>query len=67
MRKTPLLKRRENNLGLYLMALPGFLVLFIFCYCPMFGIILVFKDYNFSDGILGSPWVGFDNFVFFFQ
>ena len=67
MRKTPLLKRRENNLGLYLMALPGFLVLFIFCYCPMFGIILAFKDYNFSDGILGSPWVGFDNFVFFFQ
>ena len=32
----------------------------------MGGTILAFKNYNFRDGILGSPWVGFDNFKYFF-
>jgi len=49
-----------------LMALPGILFFFVFSYLPMFGVILAFKNYNFTDGILGSPWSGFDNFEFFF-
>jgi len=52
--------------ALYLMALPGILYFFVFCYLPMFGVIIAFKNYNFRDGILGSPWAGFDNFEFFF-
>jgi putative aldouronate transport system permease protein len=32
----------------------------------MAGLVVVFKDYNFQDGIFGSPWVGFKNFEFFF-
>lgn len=48
------------------MALPGILFFFVFCYLPMFGVIIAFKNYNFRGGILGSPWAGFDNFEFFF-
>lgn len=47
-------------------ALPVILV-FIFCYLPMGGIIIAFKDYRFNQGIFGSKWVGFDNFKFFFS
>ncbi|XID92974.1 ABC transporter permease [Paenibacillaceae bacterium WGS1546] len=50
----------------YLMALPGLLFFLVFCYFPMFGILLAFKDFNVRDGILGSPWVGWKNFEFFF-
>ena len=49
-----------------LMALPGVLAVLIFCYIPMFGVILAFKQYNPNVGILASKWVGFDNFKFFF-
>lgn len=49
-----------------LMTLPGFLFVLIFQYVPMFGIILAFKSYNPNLGILGSKWVGLDNFKFLF-
>ena len=46
---------------LYLMFLPGFVVLLIFAYIPMYGIVLAFKEYSPVFGILDSPWVGFEN------
>ncbi|AJY77483.1 ABC transporter permease [Paenibacillus beijingensis] len=49
-----------------ILALPGFLFLLINNYLPMFGIFLAFKDLNFSKGIWGSDWAGFDNFKFLF-
>ena len=48
------------------MALPGILLLFVFAYLPMVGLLISFKDYRFVDGILGSAWVGLDNFRFLF-
>lgn len=42
---------------LYIMALPGVAALIAFSYLPMAGIVLVFKQYNFKQGIFGSPWV----------
>ena len=42
-------------------AIPLFLV-FLFSYLPMIGIIIVFKDYNYRDGLFFSPWIGFKNF-----
>ncbi len=59
-------KRRET-MQLDLMVLPGMLLLFVFAYLPMFGIIIAFKDYNPNLGILGSEWNGFKNFEFFFK
>ena len=52
---------------LWLMALPGCAIVFVFSYLPMFGVILAFKDYKVSDGILGSRWVGLDNFKYLFS
>jgi putative aldouronate transport system permease protein len=48
------------------MLLPAVIFFFVFSYLPMAGIVLAFKSYNFRDGIFGSPWVGFENFKFFF-
>ncbi len=50
-----------------LMILPGLLLVIVFCYIPMFGIILAFKNFNPNVGILASKWVGLDNFMFFFK
>ncbi|MDQ1914915.1 ABC transporter permease subunit [Paenibacillus sp. GD4] len=51
---------------LYLLALPGFIWYFIYKYLPMYGLIISFKDFNFSKGIWGSPWVGLKHFEFLF-
>ncbi|TMD47355.1 MAG: sugar ABC transporter permease [Chloroflexi bacterium] len=48
------------------MMLPGLLVLFVFAYLPMFGIIIAFKDYRAYQGVLGSQWVGLKNFQYLF-
>ncbi|GBF77399.1 polysaccharide ABC transporter ATP-binding protein [Paenibacillus sp. 598K] len=39
----------------------------VFKYGPMFGVVIAFKDYNIFQGILASPWVGFDTFREVFQ
>lgn len=56
----------NTNLNLLLMALPGVILLFVFAYLPMFGLMIAFKDYRFNLGIFGSEWVGFENFRFLF-
>lgn len=57
---------RIKNFNLTMLAVPGILLLFVFNYLPMCGIVLAFKDFNPNLGIFGSPWCGFDNFKFFF-
>ncbi len=57
---------RENG-ALLLLALPALIYFIIWHYIPMFGLIIAFKDYTYDAGILGSEWVGFDNFKFFFM
>lgn len=52
---------------LLLMLLPSALLLFVFSYIPIGGLLLAFKRFNYNDGIFGSPWVGLKNFEFFFQ
>jgi putative aldouronate transport system permease protein len=56
----------RSNLTLLIMATPGILFLLVFAYLPMVGLIIAFKDYRFADGILGSAWVGLENFRFLF-
>lgn len=52
---------------LYLMTLPAIVWVFIFCYIPMYGILIAFKDFNYKKGIWGSDWVGMKNFQFLFN
>lgn len=56
----------RNNGAPLMMALPAMLLLFVFAYLPMFGIIIAFKEYRFDQGILGSAWIGLTNFKFLF-
>lgn len=56
-----------RNRYLYIMAIPIICYYLIFCYGPMFGIVIAFKDYQVSKGILGSEWVGFKYFIEFFK
>jgi len=51
----------------WLLVLPGIIYMFIFNYVPMFGAMIAFKNYRVADGILGSKWVGFRNFKYFFE
>ncbi len=46
------------------MCLPVILVLFLFSYVPMAGLSMAFKNFDYSKGIWGSPFVGLDNFDF---
>lgn len=63
--------RRKNEIkksfSLYLLIAPAVILLLLFSYIPMIGIIIAFKNYSPSLGILGSPWVGFKNFQQFFN
>ncbi|MGC5772501.1 ABC transporter permease [Paenibacillus pabuli] len=60
-------KRFRQNIPLFLMLVPGILYYVIFRYFPMGGLVIAFKDYNFRDGILSSPWVGLKYFKILFQ
>lgn len=52
---------------LYLLLLPGLILYILFCYYPMYGLLMAFQDYNPVDGILGSPFIGFTHFANFFN
>lgn len=60
-----------KNWPLYLMLIPVFVYLIVFCYVPMYGVVIAFKNFKPRLGIIGSPWVGlkyfkeFVNSVFF--
>ena len=56
----------KSDRELTLLALPSLLYIFVFSYLTMFGVIIAFKNYRYDLGILGSEWVGFSNFRFFF-
>ncbi|WP_127579518.1 ABC transporter permease [Paenibacillus koleovorans] len=57
--------RPRSLLSLYLLFAPTFLFLFVFNYIPMYGIIISFQKYSIYKGILGSDWIGFENFRYF--
>ena len=61
------LKKNKEQFEILGMSLPGAVLMFMFCYMPMFGIVLAFKEFNPADGIWGSPWSGLSNFSFLFK
>lgn len=62
-----LLKKILERWQLYLLLLIPITYISIFAYLPMGGLVIAFKKYDFSLGILRSPWVGIDNFIEFFN
>jgi len=52
---------------LYIMLLPGLIYLLINNYIPMFGMVIAFKEIDFSKGVFGGDWVGFRNFEYLFK
>lgn len=64
MRKRTFWQQVQKNKTLLYMLLPALLYVIIFSYIPMFGITIAFKNYNYNDGIMGSPWCGLQNFEY---
>ena len=65
--KNTFLKDLKKNSAMWIMLLPAAIIVILMCYIPMSGIVLAFKEFNYHDGIFGSPWAGFNNFMFFFK
>ena len=59
--------RTKMTLALFSMMLPGFIYLLINNYIPMAGLTIAFKRFDYSKGIWGSEWCGFDNFTYLFK
>lgn len=52
---------------MYLFVLPGVVCLVLFVYVPLLGNVIAFKNYSPFQGIIASPWVGWQNFVDLFN
>lgn len=57
----------KNWLPLFIMGVPGMVYLFINNYMPIYGLLIAFKKYDYSKGVWGSQWVGFENFKYLFK
>lgn len=64
-------KRLKKDLirykSVYLLFLIPMIWYIIFCYVPMYGLLMAFQDFNIRLGVSGSEWVGFENFIRFFN
>ena len=52
---------------LYVMLVPGLIFVLLFRYYPMYGVVIAFQDFSPAKGFAGSPWIGWENFEFFFS
>ncbi len=67
--------RKKNHLAkqiwqyrwIYLLGLPGMIILLLFNYIPMSGLLMAFQEYNPYKGLTGSEWVGFEHFTKLFN
>jgi putative aldouronate transport system permease protein len=54
--------RIKRDRALLVMTIPAAVLLLVFGYTPMLGLVMAFQDYNLYGGILHSPWAGLANF-----
>ncbi|AYB42929.1 ABC transporter permease [Paenibacillus lautus] len=66
-RKRFMWNRILRNWQLYALISPVIAYYVLFQYVPMYGIQIAFKDFIATQGIWGSPWVGFEHFDRFFN
>lgn len=64
LRQKPLLRQFMDSKILLLMCLPAIVFFIVFNYMPLPGVWIAFTNFNYRDGIFGSPFVGFKNFEF---
>ncbi|KRF43626.1 ABC transporter permease [Paenibacillus sp. Soil787] len=60
-------RRFLQQWDLQIMVIPAILLIVIFSYIPMWGVLTAFQDYSPAKGFLGSNWVGFKHFRMFFN
>jgi len=65
--KNTFLKEFKTNKALFFMLLLPLVYVIIQFYLPMAGLIVAFKNYNYTDGLFKSPWIGLENFKFLFM
>lgn len=61
------IQRALRNGDLYLFILPALLYIIFYCYVPLYGAQIAFRDYRVADGIWNSAWVGLKHFKRFLQ
>lgn len=68
-RQKNIFTRILNQWDIQLMVWPGLVLIFVFAYLPMYGILTAFMDYSIFTGgnIWANPWVGFKHFEMFFD
>ena len=59
--------RVYSDRALYLLLLPSLVIMFIFTYMPMYGVVIAFKDFTPAKGIMGSDWAGLKYFKQYFN
>ncbi|MBE9913153.1 sugar ABC transporter permease [Paenibacillus donghaensis] len=59
--------RMFKQWDIQLMVIPALLLIFVFSYIPMYGVLMAFQDYNLFEGFWASSWVGFKHFSMFFH
>ena len=57
----------SKNWDAYLLLVPAILFYLLFCYKPMYGVIIAFKNFSTGKGIVASEWVGLKHFLSFFK
>ena len=62
-----LLRNCKKDYELILLSIPMIVYFAIFCYWPMYGVIIAFKNFSPTKGILSSQWVGLKYFESFFN
>ncbi|HEX3076405.1 MAG TPA: hypothetical protein VHQ24_06035 [Lachnospiraceae bacterium] len=61
-RKQGFLKTVRRQAGLQSMVLPGVIFMIVFCFMPIYGLSIAFKNYTVVDTLDTAKWVGIDNY-----
>jgi len=66
-KRHPLYASLKRNYQYYLILIPAVLFFIAFCYMPIYGITMAFREFQYNKGLFFSPWIGFKYFKAFFN